>query len=102
MVVGDGINVGHWNVGRWLVAAGSGDIVRVGVEGNIVATESADPDAQAPNPAAIRKTKYNPDLEVSLQGLPLFKRRSPLQSNELVADFAPHTGVRKRLNIASD
>lgn len=65
-VVGDGINVGHWNVGRWRVAVGTGDIVRVGVEGELVATESVLPDAQAANPTTVRKARNRPDLEVNL------------------------------------
>ena len=101
-VVGDGINVGHCTVGRWLVAVGTEDIVRVGVEGDIVATESAVPDAQAPSPTTIKRARNNPDLEMNLQGFPLFKRRSPLRSDGLVADFAPHIGVRESLNIASN
>ena len=42
-VVGDGINVGHWNVGLWLVAVGSGGVwVIMEVE-----TAGAEPDMQA-------------------------------------------------------
>ena len=69
-MVGDGINVGHWSVGRWLVAVGSGDLVRVGVEGGIVATESAVQDAQAGNPVIISKTRSNPGLELSMKRPP--------------------------------
>ena len=63
-VVGVGINVGGW-----LVAVGSGDIVRADVESDIVATESAVQDAQAGNPVIITM-RTNPGLELSMKRPP--------------------------------
>ena len=66
-VVGDGINVGHWNVGDELVPVGSGDIVGVGVEGDTVGTESATPNAQAGKPDIISITRSNPGLKLNMK-----------------------------------
>ena len=46
-VVGDGINVGHWNVGRWRVAVGSGGGVRVIIEVETTGVELMGPDVHA-------------------------------------------------------
>jgi hypothetical protein len=46
-VVGDGINVGHWNVGRWLVIIGSGGGVWVIIEVETAGVELTDADMQA-------------------------------------------------------
>ena len=77
-VVGDGISVGHWNVGRWLVAVGSEDFVRVGVEGNVVGGESTGPGVQAPEPAMLKMARSIPNLERKPKESPLRKRDSPL------------------------